>query len=117
MADFLVPLIPYFHCHHAMVLLEFHSENYYELRLREIRNVKGAYEPSWKTALRERLFKPVKGPLPFPSPLTMKDLRDIQDIQELYKEEIDALHAIECPDCPWDGKTIFPEKKGLQHDP
>ena len=28
-----------------------------------------------------------------------------------HKTEIEALHAQECPNCPWDGKTIFPEKK------
>ena len=25
--------------------------------------------------------------------------------------EIEALHALECPGCPWNGKTIFSERK------
>jgi len=27
--------------------------------------------------------------------------------------EIEALHRVECPDCPWDGQTIFPDKKEI----
>ena len=28
-----------------------------------------------------------------------------------YQSKIEALHTLECPDCPWDGETIFPERK------
>lgn len=28
-----------------------------------------------------------------------------------HRAEIDALHSLECPNCPWNGKTIFPDRK------
>lgn len=28
-----------------------------------------------------------------------------------HRAEIASLHALECPNCPWNGKTIFPDRK------
>ena len=43
--------------------------------------VEGTYEQAWKTFAKK------------------------------YGSELEQLHKELCPDCPWDGKTIFPEKK------
>ena len=95
-------------------------------------------KPQHEQELRLRLLKPVKGKLPIAlvkagsaylkaweaydkawSWGVREKTRDAYiktrdayiNAMDAYMPEILALHAVECPDCPWDGKTIFPEKK------
>lgn len=37
--------------------------------------------------------------------------RAYDDVYRQCMPEIEALHREECPDCPWDGRTIFPERR------
>ena len=83
--------------------------------------------------LRLKLLRPVKGELPKEVVSAGKDCkktwedyddkkkawgdylkakRNYLEVLRDYKEEINALHKEECPDCPWDGRSIFPNRKG-----
>ena len=88
-----------------------------------------ASKPRSERATRLRLLKPVQGTLP-PRLVTARAVLDRANavLDRANAEwdrawavwyrakaeclpEIETLHRQECPDCPWDGKTIFPERR------
>ena len=86
----------------------------YDERVAVIKRAKPANEQ----ALRLRLFKMVKGPLPpavVKAQVSHNKARAFLDKAQVVQDNLPAilaLHAQECPDCPWDGDSIFPKKEG-----
>ena len=78
----------YWHVHHEILF-----ENLIEPLQNRIDYIKKE-KPEDEIKLRLKLLRPVKA----------KKLPNT-------KEGWEKLHRIECKDCPWDGKSIFPDKK------
>lgn len=125
----------YWHIHHE-VLLEFATEPI-ENRIAYIK----AKKPADEVPIRLRLLHEVKGKLPlrvvraraacnkaeaaynkaevsynkawadYDKAMVAFDKAEAAYNKALSSKAIQALHAKECPNCPWDGTTIFPEKK------
>ena len=85
-------------------------------------------KPAWEIPTRVRVLKVVQGSLP--KEVRRVGERFVQAFSEgrgygivlnaemayhrtlaKHQAEVEALHTQECPDCPWDGETIFPQKK------
>ena len=112
----------YWHIHHDK-LLEFSGN--IDKRIEYIKYGK----PTEEIELRLRLLKPVKGKLPDAvikvwaacdkawaayekaEAVWEKAWAACDETIQKYQSKIEALHTLECPDCPWDGETIFPERK------
>jgi len=98
----------YWHIHHDK-LLEFSGN--IDKRIEYIKYGK----PTEEIELRLRLLKPVKGKLPDAVikvwAVWEKAWAACDETIQKYQSKIEALHTLECPDCPWDGETIFPERK------
>ena len=98
----------YWHIHHDK-LLEFSGN--IDKRIEYIKYGK----PTEEIELRLRLLKPVKGKLPDAVikvwAVWEKVWAACDETIQKYQSKIEALHTLECPDCPWDGETIFPERK------
>ena len=96
----------YWHVHHDKLVEWCYDE---KERLRAIRS-----KPAREVALRVRLFKPI---LQVPPGLVEayaaydKAWAAYNKAYTAAMPELELLHKQECPDCPWDGQTIFPEKK------
>ena len=80
------------------------------------------HKPKSEQALRLRLLKQVKGPLPAAllkadaawqkaDAARQKAYASRQKAYAAALPELEALHKQECPNCPWDGRTIFPKEK------
>jgi len=105
----------YWHIHHDK-LLEFSGN--IDKRIEYIKYGK----PTEEIELRLRLLKPVKGKLPDAVIKARaacekawaaweKAWAACDETIQKYQSKIEALHTLECPGCPWDGETIFPERK------
>ena len=112
----------YWHIHHDK-LLEFSGN--IDKRIEYIKYGK----PTEEIELRLRLLKPVKGKLPdavikvwaayekaraaYEKALAACDKAwaACDEAIQKYQSKIETLHTLECPGCPWDGETIFPERK------
>ena len=96
------------HIHHD-VLLESLIEPF-ENRVKYIKESK----PRGERKLRLRLFKTVKGELPFELVEVWKAWNEAgkarDEALKTYEPQILALHKKECRRCPWNGETIFSKK-------
>jgi len=115
----------YWHLHHGVLLEYCHNEAGRRLYI-------DTHKPESERALRNLLFKPVKGKLPKEVVETAKAYEKAYEKRvEAYKKAyeakekayeakekaykanisvIEALHKQECKNCPWDGYTIFPKE-------
>ena len=102
-----------FHCHHD-VLFEYVYD--YDERVRFIKENK----PKSEQKLRLKLFKLIPDELipgrDSPEYRAYDKAREAhgkawEACDKKYRKELEELHTKLCPNCPWDGKTIFSEKK------
>ena len=97
------------HVHHDTLLEPLSAS--IETRIEYIRK----YKPLEEQALRLRLLHVVKGPLPRSLVKPLATYGEAWEVfvkaRETSMPAILTLHAQECPGCPWDGQTIFPNKK------
>ena len=114
----------YWHLHHRVLLEYCHNEAGRRLYI-------DTHKPESERALRNLLFKPVKGKLPKEvveaakayekayekrveayKKAYEKAMKAYEAKEKAYKANIsviEALHKQEC-NCPWDGNTIFPKE-------
>ena len=78
-------------------------------------------KPKEEIAIRLRLLKPVKGPLPVKLDKAVAARKKAwgayvkagavyDKAGAACKPQLEALHKRECRGCPWNGETIFPKE-------
>jgi len=96
------------HCWHNKLI------SYYDGYNRRVGQIKD-HKPANQHEVRLERFQFVKGPVPD----YLTEHRCEWNVAEHLKqnhprdyERLLAKHEKQCPDCPWNGRTLFPRKKG-----